>query len=122
IRPGEKIPVDGKIRDGSSTVNESMLTGESLPISKGAGDQVFAGTLNGNGSFRFTAQQVGGQTVLSGIIRLVNQAQMEKAPIARLADRISGIFTPVVLVIALLTLVFWFFAAPEETRVATAVM
>jgi len=111
VRPGEKVPVDGEITDGHSAVDESMLTGESLPIDKGAGDQVFGATLNQTGSFTFRATRVGRDTVLAQIIRMVEQAQGSKAPVQRLADRVAGIFVPVVLVIALATLLIWLLLA-----------
>ena len=114
VRPGEKIPVDGIVLDGSSAVDESMLTGESIPVEKSAGATVFGATLNKTGAFRFEARKVGKDTVLQQIVRLVEDAQASKAPIARLADVISGIFTPVVLVIAVVTFVAWFLLAPPE--------
>lgn len=105
VRPGEQIPVDGKIFSGQTTIDESMLTGESLPVDKQAEDQVFGGTVNTTGSIQFTATQVGSMTVLSRIIRMVEDAQGEKAPIQQIADKISKIFVPTVLGLALLTLV-----------------
>jgi len=122
LRPGEKIPVDGRIEEGTSTVDESMLTGESLPVTKQPGDEVFAATLNRTGSFRFRATKVGRDTALQQIIRLVQEAQGSKAPIARLADVISGIFTPTVLCIAIATFVVWFVAAPTEVRFTAALV
>lgn len=104
VRPGEQIPVDGKIFAGQTTIDESMLTGESLPVDKQVDDQVFGGTVNTTGSIQFIATQVGSMTVLSRIIRMVEDAQGEKAPIQQIADKISKIFVPVVLGIALLTL------------------
>ncbi|MFC0275474.1 heavy metal translocating P-type ATPase [Enterococcus devriesei] len=104
VRPGEQIPVDGKILAGQTTIDESMLTGESLPVDKQVEDQVFGGTVNTTGSIQFTATQVGSMTVLSRIIRMVEDAQGEKAPIQQIADKISKIFVPTVLGIALLTL------------------
>lgn len=105
VRPGEQIPVDGKIIKGQTTVDESMLTGESLPVDKQAEDQVFGGTVNTTGSIQFSATQVGSMTVLSRIIRMVEDAQGEKAPIQQIADKISSIFVPTVLGLALLTLI-----------------
>jgi len=122
VRPGEKLPVDGKIDDGASTVDESMLTGESLPVAKRPGDEVFGATLNKTGSFRFRATKVGRDTALQQIVRLVQDAQGAKAPIARLADVISGIFTPIVLCIAIATFVIWFVAAPADVRFTTALV
>ena len=109
VRPGETIPVDGHILDGGSAVNESMLTGESLPVEKNIGDEVIGGTLNGNGSLRYRATRVGEDTTLAHIVRLVEQAQSSKAPLQRLADRVSGIFVPVVVVIAAGTFLTWHF-------------
>jgi len=107
VRPGERIPVDGIVSDGFSTVNESMLTGESMPVEKKAGDAVFGATINAAGGFRFRATRVGNDTVLAQMIRLVQQAQGSKAPIQRLADQISSVFVPVVLVLACITFGAW---------------
>ena len=104
VRPGEQIPVDGKILKGQTTIDESMLTGESLPVDKQVDDQVFGGTVNTTGSIQFSATQVGSMTVLSRIIRMVEDAQGEKAPIQQIADKISSIFVPTVLGLALLSL------------------
>lgn len=112
VRPGERIPVDGKILEGRSSVDESMLTGEPLPVAKSAGDGVIGGTLNKTGSFRFRAEKVGRDTVLARIVQLVREAQGSKAPIARLADTISAYFVPAVLGIALVTFIVWWFVAP----------
>ena len=122
VRPGEKVPVDGVVRDGASAVDESMLTGESLPVEKSPGDEVFGGTMNRTGSFRFTATKVGKDTALQQIVRLVQDAQGQRAPIARLADVISGIFTPVVISIAIATFAAWFVLAPPETRFTDALV
>jgi Cu+-exporting ATPase len=107
VRPGEKIPTDGIVLSGSSPVDESMLTGESLPVEKGAGEAVIGATINQTGMLRVRATRVGSETMLAGIIRMVEQAQGSKAPIQRLADTVSGIFVPAVLVIALLTFMGW---------------
>jgi Cu+-exporting ATPase len=107
VRPGENVPVDGQVIDGASSVNEAMLTGESMPVAKRAGDRVFAATANSEGMLRCRATGVGEHTLLAGIIRLVDAAQGSKAPVQRLADRISAIFVPVVCAIALLTFVGW---------------
>ena len=107
VRPGESLPVDGEVLEGGSSVNEAMLTGESMPVAKHAGDRVFAATANGEGMLRCRATGVGEHTLLAGIIRLVAEAQGSKAPVQRLADRISAIFVPVVCVIALATFVGW---------------
>ncbi len=112
VRPGEKIPVDGVVIEGRSTVDESMLTGESLPVSKGPGDNVIGATLNKQGSFRFEATKVGKETALAQIVRLVEEAQGSKAPIQKLADQVSAIFVPVVIVIALITFAIWLFFVP----------
>ncbi len=106
-RPGERLPVDGVVIDGHSAVDESMITGESLPVDKGPGDQVVGGTINKQGLLRFEATRVGAQTALAQIIRLVEEAQGSKAPIQALADRVSGIFVPVVIGIALVTFLAW---------------
>ena len=113
IRPGEKIPTDGVVVSGASAVDESMLTGESIPVAKENGSEVFAATLNKSGSFTFKATKVGAETALAQIIRLVEEAQGSKAPIQRLADRVASIFVPVVFGIALLTFVIWNFFVPE---------
>ena len=111
VRPGESVPVDGEVLDGASSINEAMLTGESMPVSKAAGDKVFAATANGQGALRCRATGVGEQTLLAGIIRLVGEAQGSKAPVQRLADQISAIFVPVVCAIALATFVGWWLYA-----------
>lgn len=113
VRPGEKIPTDGVVQAGLSSVDESMLTGESLPVSKGPGAEVFGGTINRTGSFTFVAEKIGAETALAQIIRLVEEAQGSKAPIQRLADRVASIFVPVVFMIALITFVVWCFLVPE---------
>jgi P-type Cu+ transporter len=107
VRPGEKVPVDGVVVEGSSTVDESMLTGEPLPVTRKPGDPVIGGTLNRTGSFRMRATRVGKDTVLQQIVRMVQQAQGSKAPIQQLADRVAGVFVPVVLVLALVTFGVW---------------
>ena len=110
IRPGGSIPVDGVVTEGSGYVDESAITGESLPVEKKTGDEVISATLNQNGSFRFRASRVGEDTTLAQIIRMVDEAGNSKAPIARLADRVSGVFVPVVIGIAALTLCVWLLA------------
>ncbi len=110
VRPGEKIPVDGVIISGQSAIDESMLTGESLPVDKGPGDAVVGASLNAYGSFNFRATRVGSETALARIIKLVEDAQGSKAPIARLADRVSAYFVPIVFLIALLSAAAWFLA------------
>ncbi|MDR4499036.1 MAG: copper-translocating P-type ATPase [Candidatus Scalindua sp.] len=109
IRPGEKIPVDGIISEGTTSIDESMLTGESMPVTKGKGDKVCGGTTNITGLIYMIAESIGAKTVLSQIARLVEDAQGSKAPVQRLADKISGIFVPIVIFIALLTLCVWMF-------------
>ncbi len=116
VRAGERIPVDGVVIEGGSSVDEAMLTGESMPRSKGAGDRVYAATQNLDGMLRLRATGVGADTQLAHIVRLVEQAQGSKAPIARLADRISGIFVPVVLAIAVLTFALWWGLAGDFSR------
>jgi P-type Cu+ transporter len=113
VRPGENIPVDGAIVEGASEIDESMLTGEPVPVAKHGGDPVSAGTLNTTGSFVFRAERVGRDTLLAQIVRLVEQAQESEAPIARLADRVAAWFVPAVAVVAVLTFAVWFFAGPE---------
>jgi Cu+-exporting ATPase len=116
VRSGEAMPVDGEVIDGASSANESMLTGESLPVTKAAGDCVFAATINGDGLLRCRATGVGSHTLLAGIIRLVEEAQGSKAPVQRLADKVAAIFVPVVVVIALLTFVGWWALAGDFTQ------
>ena len=113
VRPGEKIPVDGIVREGVSAVDESMLTGESLPVEKRPGDGVIGATLNKTGTFRFEATKIGKETVLAQIIRLVEEAQGSKAPIQRLADRVAGVFVPTVIGIAVLTFLVWLAVGPR---------
>ncbi|HMK61105.1 MAG TPA: heavy metal translocating P-type ATPase [Dissulfurispiraceae bacterium] len=114
VRPGERVPVDGEIMSGTSTVDESMLTGESIPLEKTAGSMVFSGTVNKAGSFRFTASRVGKETSLARIIKLVEEAQGSKAPIQRLADKIAAVFVPVVMGIAVLTFILWISFGPKH--------
>jgi Cu+-exporting ATPase len=113
VRPGEKVPVDGAVIDGSSAVDESMLTGESIPVEKNVGDTVIGATLNKLGSFRFRATKVGADTALAQIIRLVEDAQGSKAPVQRFADRISAVFVPAVVGASLLTFLVWLFVVPN---------
>lgn len=107
VRPGESIPVDGRVLDGTSAVNESALTGESVPVDKAAGDNVSAATVNQSGFLRCEATRVGEDTTLSQIIRMVSDAAATKAPIAKVADRVSGVFVPVVISIAVVTMSVW---------------
>ncbi|MEZ0542651.1 heavy metal translocating P-type ATPase [Fibrella arboris] len=114
VRPGERIPVDGVVESGESYVDESMISGEAVPVVKRTGEPVFAGTINQKGAFRFTAQKVGGETVLAQIIRMVQEAQGSKAPVQKLVDKIAGIFVPVVIGIALLTFGAWMLFGGEN--------
>jgi Cu+-exporting ATPase len=113
VRPGERVPVDGTIREGSSAVDESMLTGEPMPVEKSASDKVAGGTLNTSGSFVMEAERVGGETMLAQIVKLVSEAQRSRAPLQRLADRVSGYFVPAVVAAALLAFFAWTFLGPE---------
>jgi len=113
VRPGERVPVDGRVTAGASAVDESMLTGESMPVEKGPGQLVIGGTINRTGSFRYTATTLGAESVLSRIVTLMREAQGSRAPIQRLADRISAVFVPVVLSIAIATFVAWFIATSD---------
>ena len=121
VRPGEKIPVDGAVLEGTSGVDESMITGESIPVSKGPGSRVIGATVNGTGSLVMRAERVGSETLLAQIVRMVSQAQRSRAPIQRLADRVSGWFVPGVIAIAILTFVAWSFFGPEP-RLAHALV
>ncbi len=112
VRPGQRVPVDGVIRDGYSSLDESMITGESLPVEKAVGDEVIGATINKTGSFRFEATKVGKDTTLARIIRLVEEAQGSKAPIQRLADVIASYFVPIVIGIAIITFIIWYFIGP----------
>jgi Cu+-exporting ATPase len=113
VRPGEKIPVDGRLTDGASSVNESMITGEALPVQKEVGSGVIGGTINTTGSFIMEAERVGSDTVLSQIVQMVTNAQRSRAPIQALADKVSGYFVPVVLAVAAITFVVWALLGPE---------
>ena len=117
VRPGERVPVDGAVVTGESAVDESMLTGESLPVLKRPGDPVIGGTINRTGAFRYGATTIGADSVLAQIVKLMRDAQGSRAPIQRLADRISGIFVPIVLSIAIATFVVWFVAAETAPAV-----
>ena len=114
VKPGEKVPVDGVVTEGNSTVDESMLTGESIPVSKSVGDEVIGASLNKTGSFILKATKIGKDTALSQIIQLVEQAQGSKAPIAKLADKVSGVFVPIVIVLALVSGLAWYFLGQES--------
>ena len=114
VRPGEKIPVDGEVSKGSSYVDESMITGEPVPVQKSKEAKVFAGTVNQKGSFQFTAEKVGGETLLSQIIKMVQEAQGSKAPVQKLVDKIAGIFVPIVLAISIITFIVWMFVGGDN--------
>jgi P-type Cu+ transporter len=115
VRPGERIPVDGEVLEGGSAVDESMVTGESVPVEKGPEDEVVGGTINRSGSFRMRATRVGRDTVLSQIVELVREAQGSKPPIQRMVDRVSGIFVPVVVVVAVIMFGVWYALGPEPS-------
>jgi Cu+-exporting ATPase len=115
VKPGERVPVDGVIREGNSSLDESMITGESIPVEKNPGDEVIGATINKTGAFRFEATRVGKDTTLARIVRLVEEAQGSKAPIQRLADVIASYFVPTVIGIALVTFLVWFFAGPQPS-------
>ena len=117
VRPGQKIPVDGTVISGNSAVDESMVTGESIPVAKGPGDQVIGATINAGGSLRFRAERIGAESVLGQIIKLVRQAQGSKAPIQRLADKVASVFVPTVLLVALVTFAAWMVLGPEPKLV-----
>ncbi len=117
VKPGEKIPVDGVVRDGASPVDESMITGEPMPVAKGPGNLVTGGTVNGNGSLLMEAQRVGSETLLAQIVEMVAKAQRSRAPIQRLADAVAGWFVPAVVAVALITFGVWFWFGPEPRLV-----
>ena len=121
VRPGEKVPVDGVVLDGISTVDESMITGEPIPVEKSPGSRVTAGTLNGTGSFLMRADRVGSETLLAQIVRTVSEAQRSRAPIQRVADVVSSYFVPAVVLISLATFVAWGLWGPEP-RMAYALL
>ncbi|AFN74032.1 copper-transporting P-type ATPase [Melioribacter roseus P3M-2] len=117
VRPGEKIPVDGIVIEGSSSIDESMITGEPIPVEKHAGDEVIGATINKTGSFKFKATKVGKDTALAQIIQMVEQAQSSKAPIQRIVDQVSGYFVPAVIILAILSFVVWYIFGPEPQLV-----
>ena len=114
VKPGERIPVDGEVVDGVTSTDESMLTGESIPVEKSAGDLVFGASINKNGSIKFKATKVGKDTVLAQIIKLVEDAQSSKAPIAKMANVISGYFVPIVISLAVISGLGWYFIGGES--------
>lgn len=122
VRPGERIPADGSVSEGTPNVDESMLTGESIPIDKSPGDPVIGGSLNGNVPFRMTVTAAGDKSMLAAIVRTVSEAQARKAPVQALADRVAGVFVPIVLLIALITLAAWYFLAPDNPLMIKAVV
>lgn len=122
VKPGERIPVDGSIESGYSSVDESMITGESIPVEKFKGDPVIGGTINKSGSFTYSANKVGKDTVLSQIIKLVQDAQASKAPVQRLVDKVASVFVPIVIVIAIASFFGWFLTGTEETRLTVALL
>jgi Cu+-exporting ATPase len=122
VRPGDKIPVDGEVIEGSSAIDESMITGESMPVEKRVGDEVIGATLNKTGSFKFRATKVGKDTALASIIRMVKDAQGSKAPIQRVVDMVSGYFVPTVMILAVLAFVFWYDVGPEPRFVYATIV
>ena len=122
VRPGDKIPVDGEVTEGSSAVDESMITGESMPVEKGTGDEVIGSTLNKTGSFKFRATRVGKDTALANIIRMVKDAQGSKAPIQRVVDTVSGYFVPAVMILAILAFLAWYDFGPEPRIVYATII
>jgi len=122
VRPGEKVPVDGKVIAGSSAIDESMITGESIPVEKQVDDEVIGGTLNKTGSFRFTATKVGKDTALANIIRMVKDAQGSKAPIQRVVDIVSGYFVPMVMILAIVAAIIWYDFGPEPRVIFATVV
>ncbi|MDT8070884.1 MAG: heavy metal translocating P-type ATPase [Terriglobia bacterium] len=121
VRPGEKIPVDGVVLDGASSVDESMITGESVPVEKNEGTRVIGATVNGTGSLLIRSERVGSETMLAQIVKMVSEAQRSRAPIQRLADKVAGIFVPAVVGTAIVTFIVWFFVGPEP-RLAHAIV
>ena len=121
VRPGEKVPVDGVVIDGRGAVDESMVTGESLPVEKTTGDRLIGGTVNGTGSLVMRAERVGGETVLARIVQMVAEAQRSRAPVQRLVDRVSGYFVPAVMLVSVVTFLVWWLWGPEP-RLAHAVV
>jgi len=122
VRPGEKVPVDGVLLEGQSAVDESMITGESMPVEKSASSKVIGATINATGSFVMQAERVGAETLLAQIVQLVSQAQRSRAPIQRLADRVSAWFVPTVVAVAVATFVAWLFLGPEPRFAHALVM
>ena len=117
VKPGDKIPVDGNITEGNTSVDESMITGEPIPVDKKQGDKVNSGTINGNQSFLMKAEKVGADTLLSQIIKMVNDASRSRAPIQKLADTISGYFVPIVVLVSIITFIVWAIWGPNPAYV-----
>ena len=122
VRPGEKLPVDGELIEGTSAVDESMITGESMPVEKGPGDEIIGGTINKTGSFRFRATRVGKDTALANIIRMVQEAQGSKAPIQHIVDKVAGYFVPTVMILAVLAFMVWYDFGPEPRIVFSIIV
>src|SRR5262245_46720738 len=122
VRPGEKVPADGIVVEGRSAIDESLLTGESIPVEKGPSDEATAGTVNGTGSLLMEARRVGDETLLAGIVRLVTAAQRSRAPIQRLVDRVSAWFVPAVVLVSIITFAGWLLFGPAETRWSAALL
>lgn len=122
LRPGERVPVDGQISEGTTAIDESMLTGEPVPVEKQPGDELFTGTVNGTGAVRFVASAVGRETVLAGIVRMVQQAQSSRAPIEHLVDKVTARFVPAVLITAVVVFTVWSFLAPEPAMINALLM
>ncbi len=121
VRPGEKVPVDGSVVEGRSSVDEAMVTGEPIPVEKTVGESVVGGTVNGNGSFVMRAERIGAETLLAQIVRMVSEAQRTRAPIQRLADKVSAYFVPAVLLASVVTFVVWAYIGPQP-RLAHALI
>ncbi len=122
VKPGEKIPVDGRVEHGYSSVDESMITGESIPVEKLTGDTIIGGTMNKSGSFTYTASKVGKDTVLSQIIKLVQDAQATKAPVQKLVDKVASVFVPIVIAIAVVSFFGWYFTGTDDARLTVALL
>lgn len=122
VKPGEKIPVDGRVEKGYSSVDESMITGESIPVEKSSGGTVIGGTMNKSGSFTYTARKIGKDTVLSQIIKLVQDAQASKAPVQKLVDKVASVFVPIVIAIAVISFFGWYFTGPGDARLTVALL
>ena len=118
VRPGERVPVDGRILQGATSIDESLVTGESVPVEKGPGGAVIGGTINGTGSLVMQAERVGSATVLAQIVRMVREAQRSRAPIQRLADLVASWFVPAVVLAAIVTFILWAIFGPAQSRLA----